>query len=302
MLDARTLGRIADAESVAPAVVSRAADVVRSIDGQFDPPGAARAVAWLVDQSLEAQGHAPLRHADAARLPEQYDPALMRADADLAQVAAGLAATRAARLCLYGPPGTGKTAWGRWLAQQLDMPLMLRRASDLMSKWVGDSEKNIARAFRQAEAAGALLMIDEVDSFLQERTHASHGWEVSMVNEMLTRIETFSGLFIASTNLMSGLDTAALRRFDLKVRFDFLLPAQAEALLARYAATLALALAEPDAGARLRRLAMLTPGDFAAVARQHRFRPMASADAFIAALEQECALKAPAGKTIGFLV
>lgn len=65
-------------------------------------------------------------------------------------------------------------------------------------------------------------MIDEVDSFLSDRRGAQHSCEVSMVNKMLTQMESFSGVFIASTNLMDGLDQAALRRFDLKAKFDFL--------------------------------------------------------------------------------
>jgi IS5 family transposase len=117
------------------------------------------------------------------------------------------------RICLYGPPGTGKTAYGRWLAQQLGKPLHVKRASDLISMWVGETEKNLAKAFAQAEEANALLLIDEVDTFLQNREGAQRSWEVSQVNEMLTQMESFGGVFIASTNLMAGLDSAALRRF-----------------------------------------------------------------------------------------
>src|SRR5207237_682577 len=160
-------------------------------------------------------GHATIRSGESDRLPDVYDPAFVQADTDLAQLADGLAHSRSGRLCLYGPPGTGKTAYARWLADRIGMPLSVKRASDLMSKWVGESEKNLASAFKQAELAGAVLLIDEVDSFLQDRRGASHGWEVSQVNEMLTQMESFSGLLVASTNLMRGLDQAALRRFDL---------------------------------------------------------------------------------------
>jgi SpoVK/Ycf46/Vps4 family AAA+-type ATPase len=113
------------------------------------------------------------------------------------------------------------------------MSLLLRSSSDLISKWVGDSEKAIAAAFRQAEREGALLMIDEVDSFLRDRDGAQHSWELTRVNEMLTRMESFPGVFIASTNLMEGIDAAALRRFDLKLRFGYLAPEQAATMLAR---------------------------------------------------------------------
>jgi transitional endoplasmic reticulum ATPase len=301
VLDDTAIGRIASSPQLAPAVVSRAADVVRTIGTGLDAASAARAVEFLIDQSLEAQGHAPLRHGDAARLPAEYDAALLNADTDMLQLADGIAANRAARLCLYGPPGTGKTAYGRWLAERLGMPLLLYTASDLMSKWVGESEKNIAAAFRRAELENSLLLIDEVDSFLQDRAHSRQSWEVTIVNEMLTQMETYSGVFIASTNLMGGLDPAALRRFDLKVCFDFLLPDQAALLLARYTASFGLAPAtEADLG-RLRSLPKLTPGDFAAVVRQNRFRPVMSAAAFVRALAQECMLKAPVSSSIGFV-
>ena len=188
LIDACIISRIAEAESLAPAVVAKASSVVRSIRDDLGQMGCASAFERLISNTLEAQGHRPIVQNDPNRLPEIYDPGFIHADADLASVAAGLIATRAGRLCLYGPPGTGKTAYGRWLAEQLGIPLLIKRASDLMSMWVGENEKNIARAFRQADQDGALLLIDEVDSFLQDRRGAQRGWEVSMVNEMLTQM------------------------------------------------------------------------------------------------------------------
>ena len=92
--------------------------------------------------------------------------------------------------------------------------------------------KTLHEAFKQATDDGALLLIDEVDSFLQDRRNAQQSWEVSQVNELLIQMEMFSGIFIASTNLMDSLDQAALRRFDLKVKFGFLKKDQAESLFA----------------------------------------------------------------------
>jgi transitional endoplasmic reticulum ATPase len=301
LLDEGAVKRLAQCDDLAPAVVSRAASVVRAIRSQFDPVGAARAVEFLVDQSLEAQGFPALRHTDASSLPAVYDAALVHTDTDLQQLANGLAATRAGRLCLYGPPGTGKTAYARWLGGYLNMPLVLYSASELISKWVGESEKNIARAFRRAERENALLLIDEVDSFLQDRNGARQSWEVTMVNEMLTRLESFSGIFIASTNLMNDIDSAALRRFDLKVRFDFLAPSQAVTLFERYCHALSLARPGDAECEQMRRLQSATPGDFAAVARRHRFAPLVSPAALVAAVEAECSLKQRKTGTIGFV-
>jgi AAA+ superfamily predicted ATPase len=181
------------------------------------------------------------------------------------------------------------------------MSLLLRSSSDLISKWVGDSEKAIAAAFRQAEREGALLMIDEVDSFLRDRDGAQHSWELTRVNEMLTRMESFPGVFIASTNLMEGIDAAALRRFDLKLRFGYLAPEQAATMLARQCAAFALASPAPADLERVRRIAVLTPGDFAGLARRHRFSPFTSCEAVVDGLLQECALKRGQGAAIGFL-
>jgi transitional endoplasmic reticulum ATPase len=301
LLDARTVDVLAASENLAPAVVTRAAAVVQSIRAALNPGAAAVAMKQLIDGTLQAQGYRPTARTRLDALPETYDPAFIHADVDLEHVARGLLRSRAGRLCLYGPPGTGKTAFGRWLAQQLDVPLHVQRASDLLSMWVGGSEKNIARAFLQAEREGAVLLVDEVDSFLQDRRGAARGWEVTQVNEMLTQMEAFTGVFIASTNLMTGLDQAALRRFDLKVKFDYLLPGQAWELLRRHCATLGLP--EPAAALRPRldRLRALTPGDFAVVARQHAFRCVAGAEDIVSVLEGECAVKEGPRSGVGFL-
>lgn len=122
-------------------------------------------------------------------------------------------------LCLYGPPGTGKTQFVDYLAQNLGLRVISRKASDLLSKWVGDNEKNVAQMFKDAEAEEALLFLDEADSFLRDRSHAKAGWEVSQVNELLQHMERFEGIFVVATNFFEGLDAAALRRFTFKMEF-----------------------------------------------------------------------------------
>lgn len=301
VLDDRGVARIAQAESLTPAVVARASSVVQAIKSMLGAQNPADALEHLISNTLEAQGHRRLKRHDPTHLPDVYDPSFINADVDLAALAAGLMAARAARLCLYGPPGTGKSAYARWLAQQLDAPLLTKRASDLMSPWVGENERNIAAAFQAADAGGSILLIDEVDTFLRDRRDAQRGWEASLVNEMLVQMESFSGVFIASTNLMTGLDQAALRRFDLKVKFDFLRPEQAWELVRRYSEQLNLPAPQPDLLTRTMRLQRLTPGDFAAVLRQHRFRPIQSPATLVLALEAECAVKEGGKASIGFL-
>ncbi len=301
LLSPPAIQRIAESEALAPAVAARAASVVRSIQTELGAEESAQAVERLIGSTLQAQGHAAIVRHDPNRLPDTYDPAFLHANADLPAVAEGLARSGQGRLCLYGPPGTGKTAYARWLAERLGVPLHTRRGSDLMSKWVGESEKQIASVFRQAEQDKALLLIDEVDGFLQDRRQAQQSWEVTLVNEMLTQMESFSGIFVASTNLMDGLEPAALRRFDLKVGFDFLKPDQAWALLQRQCRVLGLEAPEPEHRQPLDRLSKLTPGDFAAVARQHRFRPVESVTMLVNALGGECALKQGGRAGMGFV-
>jgi len=301
LLDDASIARIAESESLAPAVMTRAAGVVRSIQNDPDVTNAAHAFELLINSTLQAQDHMPIRRNDPHRLTDVYDPAFIHANADLAQIACGLAHSKAGRLYFYGPPGTGKTAYARWLAGRIGIPLLVKRASDLYSKWLGASEKNIARAFHEAEQDGALLLIDEMDSFLQDRREARAGWEVSQVNEMLTQMESFSGIFIATTNLMRGLDQAAQRRFDLKVKFGYLIQEQAWQLLCGHCAALNIEPPQPAQRTQLNRLTTLTPGDFAAVIRKNNFCPVRTPAALVDALEAECGMKEGARAGMGFL-
>lgn len=138
-----------------------------------------------------------------------------------------------ARLCLYGPPGAGKTAYASELAKRLDRPFNLVSGSDLQSCYVGDTEKNIAGMFNEAEHTGAVLLLDEADTFLFSRETAQRSWEVSMTNEFMVRMERFKGIFLATTNRMDSLDAAVMRRFQLKVRFAYLNAAQLKGILVK---------------------------------------------------------------------
>ena len=123
-------------------------------------------------------------------------------------------------MLFYGAPGCGKTEFAKHLAHALGKKLILKKASDIMDKYIGESEKNIAAAFREAEENGDLLFIDEADSLLQDRSGAQRSWEVTQVNELLVQMEQFRGIVLFSTNFEKLLDKASLRRFHFKVRFD----------------------------------------------------------------------------------
>jgi len=190
----------------------------------------------------------------------RFYPALIHADMDLQALTTQL--THLGRLnfslCLYGASGTGKSAYARYLADKLGLEVVQRRASDLISCYVGETEQNIAKAFAQAREDKSLLIFDEADSFLRDRSTAARSWEVSSVNEMLTWMESHPYPFICTTNLMESLDPASLRRFSFKVKYNFLTSQQVKEAF-DYFFGIKIALAE-TAG-----LDKLTPGDFTLV-------------------------------------
>lgn len=290
LLDKAVTSRLAESEMLAPALVTRAAAVVGSIAEEFDGAGAAEALEFLVSSTLRAQGHPAIRSRPQG-FPSGYDPDFIHADTDLSELTASLQMNRSGLLCFHGPPGTGKTAFAHWLADALGMPLITRRGSDLLSPFVGLSEKNIDRAFRDAERAHAVLLFDEVESFLQQRRGSMNSWEVTIVNEMLVQLEAFSGIFIASTNLVDQIDEAALRRFDFRIKFGFLRPAQTLKLLATTCQRLGIPMPSTQTRAMLTALDNLTLGDFALVQRQSSLRPVRSADAILAALQTEATFR-----------
>jgi AAA+ superfamily predicted ATPase len=158
----------------------------------------------------------------------EFDIAFLNLDGTIAPGALVRALHRRGRgsLCFYGPPGTGKTAFAEVLAAALDRELIARQASDLLSPYIGETEQNLARLFRNSDPSQTVLLLDEVDSFLSDRRQARHAWERTQVNELLQQMERYPGIFIAATNLMSGIDPAALRRFDFKLHFRSLAPTQ----------------------------------------------------------------------------
>ena len=195
-------------------------------------------------------------------------------------------------LCFYGAPGTGKTALAEHIAKSLSKPLIVKQASDLVSKYVGETEQNLAAMFRTAESEGAVLLLDEADSYLRDRRGAQRSYEVTEVNEMLQQMERFRGVFVCTTNLLDSIDQAALRRFTFKIKFKPLTAAQRERMFAAEALADAAQALAPAHRARLARLDQLCPGDFAAVKRQCDILAVAfSADEFLEQLEAEHRIK-----------
>ncbi len=172
------------------------------------------------------------------------------------------------RMLFYGLSGTGKTEFARYISQKLGKKILLKRASDIISKFVGDTEKNISSAFREAEQNDMILLFDEADSFFRDREHAQYEWEITKVNEFLTQMEEFKGILICTTNLRKIMDKAMLRRFHICTEFKALNRDGIKKLLKRYFPSIKFSEKQVDL---LARYDSVTPGDFGSISGRVRF-------------------------------
>ena len=245
----------------------------------------------VIDNTLKSQGHDKEKSADQGLpLPQSYNVEFINASTDLNKLACGIKESSNARICIYGAAGTGKSAYAKYIAKSLNKPLVLKKSSDLINQYIGETEKNIAQAFKEAREKGAVLVFDEVDTFLQDRSNAVRNWEISQVNEMLVQMENFEGIFIATTNLLDRLDSASIRRFDMKIEFGYLKSEQALSLFKKECEILGLKASSSDLKL-VGSFAFLTPGDFAAVLRANKFSPLADANEFANRLNDEIRYK-----------
>ena len=275
----------AKVRSLTPAILSRTIRVAK----ELNTSNFAETLLMMFNQTLKSQNKPKIEPLVLGKADYNLD--YVACNDNIHRISEGLKQSKKGRICCYGPPGTGKTAWAAWLAEELDMPLLLKQGSDLLNPYVGGTEQNIAQAFEQAKADNALLVLDEVDTFLFSREGANRSWERSQVNEMLTQIERFEGLMVVSTNLIEVLDPAALRRFDLKLKFDYLTLKQRLDFAKQQAEILGLPLLSEEDLSQIESLNLLTPGDFAAVARRHQFSPFQKVQDWLMALQGECEVK-----------
>ncbi len=274
---------------LSPALMARSTKVARAIGQDQETPSMEVILDHVVGAALRAQNQSFARPAIKSK-DVGYDLSVVNADCNLFQLIEGLRSTQAGRVCLYGPPGTGKSAFAQHVATVLGKPVVLKRASDVLGPFVGETESRMAAMFQEATEKEGVLILDEADTFLRTRDGAQRSWEVSSVNEMLTQMEAFAGIFFCTTNLMDRLDEASLRRFDLKINFSYLKPEHVLHLFEDVSSKLNLT-AHSRMTSPLKALDKLTPGDFSNVMRQSRLHPIHSAQDLLERLVHEMKLK-----------
>ena len=281
--------QLARRETLLPAQVAtgrKVAELAPSQDG---------ALLQAVDASMKLLGQPIVRDEEVVA----FDVSLCNADVDLTAAAAAFKTARArGTLCLYGPPGAGKSALAGYFADTIGRRAVRFAASDLLSAFLGESEQRVARAFEGIDIASEILVLEEADELLAARMAHRQSWEIRIVNEMLERMDAYGGIAILTTNALDRLDTAVLRRCELKVRLDYLQRSQKERMWKRVTGKEAQAAALQ----KLAALDRLTAGDFVAVLGQAKLvgAKWGAAD-WIAALEKEQSIK-PVARSMGFVV
>ena len=210
-----------------------------------------------------------------------FDPKLTNTDIDLIGLSEKIKSTSKTNftICSYGAPGTGKSAYAEYLAELLNMPIIKKKTSDLLSMWVGGTEQNIATAFREAKDSKAILLFDEADSLLQDRRNAHNSWEVTQVNEMLVQMENHPYPFICTTNLFDKLDQASLRRFTFKIGYKYMADTQIKLAFKHFF--------NIDAPVDNFHLSTCTAGDFMNIKKQVEFLGTNSYNDIIEMLKKE---------------
>jgi SpoVK/Ycf46/Vps4 family AAA+-type ATPase len=135
-----------------------------------------------------------------------------------------IASSRGLTALFYGPPGTGKTMVAGLVARELGLDLYRVDLARVMSKWVGETEKNLGEVFDAAEDGQIMLLFDEADSLFAKRTEVKSSndrYANLEVNYLLQRLDSFEGVAILTTNLEGSVDPAFRRRLSTRLYFPF---------------------------------------------------------------------------------
>ncbi len=294
-VNASFIKNLSKSEHLTPALISHAKHICLASSAKGKK--AERLIESTVNNYLEVTGKQCFEAQYQAELPYSVDFLNIKGDFDdLTPLLKSYATFPASRALLYGPAGTGKTAFAHYIAEKTGFELKVVRSSDILGPYIGESEQNLARIFREAKKRKQMLLIDEVDSLIASRQNLEKNWERQLVNEFLTQIECFQQPLFATTNFFDSLDLAVLRRFDHKIQLDYLTTEQVYELFSDVAGS-------PPTQAQKQTLAalkQLTPGDFAIVKRKQHITGEKSGDSLIKTLQQENELKEPQGN-IGFI-
>ncbi len=233
VLDDRTAAQLCETEHVTPAIISRAADVTRAINREAGTLEPGVVMTRLIDGTLKAQGFAITRASHAKALPEIYDPAFVNADVDVARLADGLKASGSGRICLYGPREPARRPMAAGWPSGWTSPCS-SGAGRISSPCMWAARRSYRPGLRRGEERAG-----RADDRRGRQLPAGPSRRPSQLGgdpgqRAVDADGRYDGIFIASTNLMDGIDQAALRRFDVKARFDYLSHEQACALLRQH--------------------------------------------------------------------
>lgn len=292
------ISKLAAQRNLLPAHIAKAVHVARLCG--FKAHTARECIEENIQNTLIACGFSI--HELTYQAEQKFNPKMVNIEseyASLEQVEEAVIEYSSSRTLLTGPPGTGKTAFVNYLCEKADFKLISVKASDLLSKWVGESEQNIAQLFKQATQEGSAIFIDEADSLLCSREQATANWEVQIVNELLCQMEQFQLPLFAATNFAKNLDKAVIRRFDFNLNLTYLNSVQTKQL---FKDTLGPGVLNKYLINELFKLKKLTPGDFAIVKRQMRFsKKRMTQERMLSVLQEQNDLKGDGKQKIGFV-
>ena len=293
------MNAIAALECATPALIGAAARFVSLSQGVGVPPD--QAAQSMIQGHLDTSGNATtLRPSDQRR---EFDMSLVNLAGSVTAptLVKWLSEEGSGTVLFSGPPGTGKTQLAAELAEQLGRKLVVKTASDILSKWYGESERNVAAMFRQCDPKTEVLFLDEGDVLLSDRGQASQRADRGVTAEFLRWLEEFQGIFICATNYPQQLDAALARRFAHRLNFLPLNAEQRRSQLAKMALGDPLAALDHAACVAIDRLDRLTPGDFANVRRRLRHQQATLSDWLSELTEEQATKPGSQGRSIGFV-
>lgn len=174
------------------------------------------------------------KEAKKADTKKEYSVDLVNTDIHPDQIAEKLsiALTKEDRPALtilfHGQPGTSKSQTAKYITDKIGKEIKSYNLGEIMSKWVGETEKKINEIFEDAKENGHVVLIDEIEGLTQDRSGAEKSWQMTHVNSFLQAIDEFDGIVICTTNFTDTMDKAFLRRFLLKAEFKNMTSEQAK--------------------------------------------------------------------------